>query len=55
MKELEGQGMWEKISNKVQESRLKWYGNTCIEKRRIMRRQESDDDGGVGEKNERKT
>ena len=38
------------ISKKVQESRLKWY-----EKRRRIRRQESDGDGGAGEKKERKT
>ena len=47
------------ISKKVQKSRLKWYGqigHTCIEKRR--RRicgQESDGNGGDGEKNGRKT
>ena len=27
----------------------------CIEKRRRIRRQESDEDGGAGEKNERNT
>ena len=42
------------ISKKVQESRLKWYGHG-IEKRRRIRRQESDGDGGAGEKKERKT
>ena len=36
------------ISKKVQESRLKWYG-------RRIRRQESDGDGGAGEKKERET
>ena len=28
MKEIEGQRRWEKISKKVQESRLKWYMGT---------------------------
>ena len=40
------------ISKKVQESRLKWYGHVL--RRRILR-QESDGDGGAGEKKERKT
>ena len=40
------------ISKKVQESRLKWYGHVL---RRRIRRQESDGDGGAGEKKERKT
>ena len=40
------------ISNKVQKSRL---SDACIEERRRIRRQESDGDGGVGEKKERKT
>ena len=39
------------ISNKVQESRLRWYGHVL---RRRIRRQESDGDGGTGEKKERK-
>ena len=43
------------ISKKVQGSGLKWYGNSCIEKRRIICGQESDSDGVAGEKNERKT
>ena len=43
------------IAKKVQESRLKWYGHTCIEKRRRMRKEESDGDGGAGGKKERKT
>ena len=43
------------ISKKVQESRLKWYGYTCIWKRRRICGQESGGDGGAGEKNERKT
>ena len=33
MKELEGQRRWEKISKKVQESRMKWYGH-------VLRREE---------------
>ena len=39
----------EEISNKVQESRLKWYGH-------VLRREEEKSDGGVaaGEKKERK-
>ena len=36
------------ISKKVQQSRLK----ACTEKRRRLRRQESDGDGGAGEKGE---
>ena len=40
------------ISKKVQESRLKWYGHVL---RRQIRRQDSDGDGGAGEKKERKT
>ena len=40
------------ISKKVQESRLKWYGNVL---RRQICRQESDGDGGAGEKKESKT
>ena len=40
------------LSKKVQESRLKWYGHVS---RRRIRRQESDRDGGAGEKKERKT
>ena len=40
------------IAKKVQESRLKWYGYAL---RRKIRRQESDGDGGAGEKRERKT
>ena len=43
------------ISKKVQESRLKWYPWACIQKRRRIRREESDGDGGAGEKRERKT
>ena len=43
------------ISNKVQEGRLKWYGLTCIEKRRRICVRESDGDGGAGENKERKT
>ena len=43
------------ICNKVQESRLMWYGHNYIEKRRRIRRQESDGDGGAGELKERKT
>ena len=44
------------IAKKVQESRLKWYGHVGpTEKRRRIRRQESDGDGGAGEKKERKT
>ena len=37
----------------MQESRLKLYGNTYIEKRKRICGQS--DDGGAGEKNERKT
>ena len=40
------------ISKKVQESRLKY---TTHEKRGRIRRQDSDGDGGAGEKKERKT
>ena len=40
------------ISKKVQESRLKWYGHVS---RRRIRREESDWDGGAGEKKERNT
>ena len=40
------------ISKKVQESRLKWNGHVL---RRRIRRQDSDGDGGAGEKKERKT
>ena len=40
------------IAKKVQESRLKWYGHVS---RRRIRREESDGDGGAGEKKERKT
>ena len=40
------------ISKKVQESKVVW---ACIEKRRRIRRQESDGDGWAGEKMERKT
>ena len=42
------------ISKKVQESRFEvvW---ACFEKRRRIRREESDGDGGAGEKKERKT
>ena len=36
------------ISKKVQESRLTWYGH-------VLRREESDGDGGAREKKERKT
>ena len=47
------------MSKKVQESRLKWYETqvvwACTEKRRRIRRQESDGDGGAREKKERKT
>ena len=47
------------ISKKVQESRLKhiWVEVVwaCFEKRRRIRREESDGDGGAGEKKERKT
>ena len=39
------------ISKKVQESRLKWYGHVL---RRRIRRQESDGDGGAGEKKRRR-
>ena len=49
MKELEGKTKVGEISKKMQESRLKWYGHVLR-----IRRQESDDDGGVGEKKERK-
>ena len=38
------------IPKKVQESRLKWHGHTA--KRRRIHRQESDGDGGAGEKGE---
>ena len=56
MKEIEGQRRWEKYPRKlVQESMLKWYGYTCISKRRRICGQYSDGDGGAGEKNERKT
>ena len=48
MKELEAG----EISKKVQESRLKWYSHG-IEKRIRIRRQDSDGDGGAGEKKER--
>ena len=41
------------ISKEVQESRLNLYGH--VEKRRRIRRQESDGDGGAGEKKESKT
>ena len=37
------------IYKKVQESRSKWYGRV-LKKRRRIRRQESDGDGGAGEK-----
>ena len=40
------------ILKKVQESRLKWYGHVL---RRRIRRQESDGNGGAGEKKERNT
>ena len=50
MKELEGQRRWEKYPRKLVE--MVW---ACIEKRRQIRRQESDGDGGAGEKKERKT
>ena len=40
------------ISKKVQESRLKWYGHVL---RRRIRREDSDEDGGAGEKEEMKT
>ena len=43
------------ISKNVQESRLKWYGHTCIENIRRICGQECDGDGDAGEKNERKT
>ena len=42
------------ISKKVQESRLKWYGHV-LRREDELRRQESDGDGGAGEKKERKT
>ena len=42
----------EEISKKVQESRWKCYGHVL---RRRIRRQESDGDGGAGEKKERET
>ena len=41
------------ISKKVQESRLKWHGHVSIEKRRRICEQESDGDGGAGEKKEK--
>ena len=47
MKELEGRLRWEKYPRK-----LKWYEHVL---RRRIRRQESDGDGGAGEKKERKT
>ena len=50
--ELRGTTKVEEISKKVEESRLKWYGHVL---RRRIRSQESDGDGGAGEKKERKT
>ena len=47
------------ISKKVQESRLKWYGHVLRREDITLLpthcRQESDGDGGAGEKKERKT
>ena len=54
MKELEGQRRWEKYPRKCRKIRLKWYGHVLRRKRRI-RREESDGDGGAGEKKERTT
>ena len=53
MKDLEGQRRCENI----QEGAGKWVEvvRACTEKRRRIRRQESDGDGDAGEKKERKT
>ena len=39
----------------MQESRLKWYAVYCSKTKIRICGQESDGDGGAGEKNERKT
>ena len=58
MKELEGHRRWERRN--IQESagnlvaKLVEVVRACNEKRRRIRRQESDCDGGAGEKKERK-
>ena len=43
------------ISKKVQESRLKWYGHVSRREEKTNTGEESDGDGGAGEKKERKT
>ncbi len=53
MKELEGRQKWEKYPRKCR--RVVEAVWACFEKRRRIRRQESDGDGGAGEKKERKT
>ena len=45
--------MWEKYPRKCR--KVGWVVWACTEKRRRIRRQESDGDGGAGEKKERKT
>ena len=52
---IRGKRMVGEISKKVQVSRLKWYPWHVLRRVRRMCRQESDGDGGAGEKKERKT
>ena len=53
MKELEEHRRWRNIQESVgKQVEVAW---ACIEKRRIIRRQGSDGDGGAREKKERKT
>ena len=53
MEELEGRRRWEKvgeISNKVRESRLKWYGHVLRREDEYVGKRERDGDGGAGKR-----